>query len=945
MFKVYCDDRIIYNDVLPTEKTTLINPKLTLEANNAGSFEFTLPVTNVAYTELRLMNSTIKVLRDDEEIWSGRPLSEEQGFYNQRVVYCEGELAYLNDTNQPQREYRNISLYQFIKNVLDIHNSKVPDNRKIYISSETVSTGEIAYRYTQFEKTLETINRVIEDYGGYVRVRKDIPGQEGKTYLEFIKKPNRTSTQTITFGKNLLDFTRSYDMSELATVVLPLGEITARANAEQIGDEIEYENEPGNNILEVTDNNDMVVKPITGTYYVTKPIDVEGLKIIYISCRNHNGYGLYSIRDSANTLLTGKNATNSIGTTDLVESKIELPVGSKWLRVGGYGEDLKIRVNKMEEVSESLDEYLTVEEVNDGSLYVIAESINKFKPSLENGSINPTTGEDSDLYSETTVRSAGSKETSEAGYISLKKGKYVLSSGSSNIRAMMFLYEENIDPDTGLSSGVHYVGTYPTGLTEQWFALPMKIDIDSKKLVRFAFSNIDSSEISPSKIVEIQLEEGETVTQYESPIGAFDIYGWVEKQITWEDITDPQHLLENAKQYLTIGQFDNLTLSIKALDLRVLGTNVEAIWVLDNILVKSIPHGLNRWFEVHKLEIPLDHPEQMEFTLGAKPETNLTNVNNATNSDILNKIAAVPSKSTILEAAKENAGNAIRNAMTGYITMDLDELSEHAIGTKGLYFTDRPIGVDLETGVTRLIDFTKEPDSQAKGLLMNQNGIAFYNNFNEPPTIALVNESGQIVADAILTGTMAADRILGGTLRLGNWDGKDGEMAVFDGQGTIINYIGRYGEDKKYVFYQIDMVNSRWIEMKDGVIMGGRGIIPEEQEGGAVFLGSTWQEDRSPGVSIESNGRINFSCDDISVAVRRGSPEVYHGVDTTVSGRKQTIPALNGDFEITLCHGLIVGWNFIQKTPNVPTTGYTGDITVGQGTMHFENGLMKGLNG
>lgn len=950
MFKVYCDDKLIYNDAHPIPETQLVDPKLILETNNAGSFEFTMPTTNSGYEYLTLMKSTITVFRDEKEIWSGRPLSEDQSFYNQRIVYCEGELAYLNDTNQPQREYTNVSLYQFIKNVLDIHNSKVPDNRKIYISSETISTGEISYRYTQFEKTLETINRVLEDYGGYVRIRKDIPGEEGKIYLEFIQKPNRTSTQTITFGKNLLDFTRSYDMSELATVVLPLGEITARANAEQIGDEIPYENEPGNNILEVTDKNDMVVKPISGTYYVTKPIDVEGLKTIYISARNHNGYGLYSIRDSANTLLTGKNATNSIGTTDLVENKIDLPIGSKWLRVGGYGNDLTIRVNKVEEVSENLDEYLTVEKVNDGSLYVIAESTNKFKPSLEQGFIDPATGNDSNLYSNSTVRTSGAKETSDAEYISLKKGKYVLSSATEDIKAMMFLYEEDVDPDSGLTTGVRYVGTYPGGLTEQWFTLPMKIDLDGKKLVRFAFSKIDGADILPTNVSLVQLEEGDEPTQYEPPISSFDIYGWVEKQVTWDDVSDPEQLLENAKQYLTVGQFDNLTLSVKALDMRVLGADIDAVWILDNILVKSIPHGLNRWFEVHKLEIPLANPDQMEFTLGAKPETNLTSVNNATNSEILNKIAAVPSKSSILEAAKENAGAAIRNAMLGYVTMDVADLSDHATGTRGMYFTDRPIGIDLETGITRPVDFSKEPDSQAKGLLINQNGIAFYNDFNDLPTVAIVTESGHIVANAITSGTMSADRILGGTLRLGSYtietgEKQDGTMVVMDGDGNVVNYIGPYGNDKKYVYYQIDTVNSRWIEMKDGVMMGGKGTVPEEREGGAVFLGSIWADVASPGVSIESNSRLNFSCTEISVADGRGSnAEVFYGINKVYNSRTQTIHAIDGDFDITFCHGLVVGWRYTRKTPDIPTTGYTGDITVGQGTMHFENGLLKTLN-
>ena len=37
-------------------------------------------------------------------------------------------------------------------------------------------------------------------------------------------------------------------------------------------------------------------------------------------------------------------------------------------------------------------------------------------------------------------------------------------------------------------------------------------------------------------------------------------YGWIEKTVTWDDVSDPAVLLEKAKTYLTDIQFDNLEL-------------------------------------------------------------------------------------------------------------------------------------------------------------------------------------------------------------------------------------------------------------------------------------------------------------------------------------------------------------------------------------------------
>ena len=61
--------------------------------------------------------------------------------------------------------------------------------------------------------------KVIEAFGGRVRVRK----VNGIRYLDYLAEYPNTNSQIVEFGKNLLDFTKNWDLTELATVIIPRG--------------------------------------------------------------------------------------------------------------------------------------------------------------------------------------------------------------------------------------------------------------------------------------------------------------------------------------------------------------------------------------------------------------------------------------------------------------------------------------------------------------------------------------------------------------------------------------------------------------------------------------------------------------------------------------------------------------------------------------------------
>lgn len=110
-------------DITDTKK--LISPTLTREVGKAGSLEFTLPLGNVAHSALQKLMTVVEVQQDGKQIWQGRVMSHEQDFRVRQKVYCEGEMAYLNDSGAAPYSARNVSFSQFLEWVCANHNAEV----------------------------------------------------------------------------------------------------------------------------------------------------------------------------------------------------------------------------------------------------------------------------------------------------------------------------------------------------------------------------------------------------------------------------------------------------------------------------------------------------------------------------------------------------------------------------------------------------------------------------------------------------------------------------------------------------------------------------------------------------------------------------------------------------------------------------------------------------
>lgn len=218
-YRVLCDEHLIFDTAMDSYK--ILSPKLDLELNKTGTFDFVIYPNNPNFDKLRKMKSIITVYQDGYLIFRGRILNDEQGFYNEKQVSCEGELAFLVDSIQRPYEFSG-SPTELFTQLLNNHNSQVSDDKKFLVGNVTVSDKNdyIARSDTQYLNTLDSImEKLVEPLGGYLFVRHEADGN----YLDWLEDFDVLSNQKIEFGKNLLDINKVTKGEDIATAIIPLG--------------------------------------------------------------------------------------------------------------------------------------------------------------------------------------------------------------------------------------------------------------------------------------------------------------------------------------------------------------------------------------------------------------------------------------------------------------------------------------------------------------------------------------------------------------------------------------------------------------------------------------------------------------------------------------------------------------------------------------------------
>lgn len=405
----------IYNDswlvTAENNKTAAATePVLTIEDNQAGTFKITIPPENNGYDFIERYSTEIIAYRVDRkttsntpalvetEVFRGRVTNESENFLRHRILTCEGELSYLRDTRQPHKRYsRTLAPASYFSALLKIHNSKAEKKKQFkmgncefatwsdkvteQIDIEDEQNDDVLYRDTQYEDTLTCISDAFEDLDHpHLRVR----WTNGVRYLDFLKDSRDGGTfgatlisnQEVTLEKNLLDYSKNYDLNDICSVIVPLG---AQIEGDKIhlGPPISFEYYPTWTEFGV---GGAVLNPSTHLpegkedveFQISNPIPVEpNKKYFYTGCQ-WNGYGMYTFIDEEGNVLEYKNSNESDShdghATDLIEYVITAPDNAKYVYIAGYGETIPMRLNSyIEDNNAQLEQYVTVSEIVDNT--------------------------------------------------------------------------------------------------------------------------------------------------------------------------------------------------------------------------------------------------------------------------------------------------------------------------------------------------------------------------------------------------------------------------------------------------------------------------------------------------------------------------------------------------------------------------------------------------
>jgi hypothetical protein len=141
---------------------------------------------------------------------------------------------------------------------------------------------------------------------------------------------------------------------------------------------------------------------------------------------------------------------------------------------------------------------------------------------------------------------------------------------------------------------------------------------------------------------------------------AVNLYGWIFKTETWDDVTVASNLKTKAEAFLVEKIKQSITIELSAIDLSLMDHSIDSFVLGDYIKIVSQPHGLNDEYLLEKQTIDLLKPNNDKITLGYSYAT-FTDTNASVNRD----------NSTLVKTVETIRSNYVTNAV---VTSQVTEL-------------------------------------------------------------------------------------------------------------------------------------------------------------------------------------------------------------------------------------------------------------------------------
>lgn len=266
IYKVLMDGVSIYES---DGNVVILEPRLEQEVNTAGSFEFIMPKNHLSYDMPSLLIPEIEVYESDTLVFFGRPTEISVDIDLQKRIYCEGGLAYFNDSVVSPFTFDTIDRVDLLEYFVTQHNSMVPSNRQFEIGNVTMTSKQIFRKVKTYQSTLECIKKYLLDTeGGYFFVRKE----EGVRYIDWYADIPNQNSQPVRFALNLISLDQKVN-ADFFTSIIPVGsdDLTiASVNGGRVYLDSDYISDYGRitGVVEFGDCEDATKLLLLGTQYL-----------------------------------------------------------------------------------------------------------------------------------------------------------------------------------------------------------------------------------------------------------------------------------------------------------------------------------------------------------------------------------------------------------------------------------------------------------------------------------------------------------------------------------------------------------------------------------------------------------------------------------------------------------------------------------------------------
>lgn len=205
-------------------KYCIYDSQLTQTIDEVGHLEFSVPVENIRYSDIKPY-SLVWVYRDDSIMWAGYVSQIDKDMYNNLRVYCLEDYAMFNDyiyyagasTKFYDKSYA-------ISGIINTYNRDADTVLTFTKGDVDTEATEDSYDFI-LRKYDNLLSKLREFKSSDCFIRMEWPDEATRKINVLFPENLGASTQTIEFGKNMLEYVESMDTSELYNNVYYYGKV------------------------------------------------------------------------------------------------------------------------------------------------------------------------------------------------------------------------------------------------------------------------------------------------------------------------------------------------------------------------------------------------------------------------------------------------------------------------------------------------------------------------------------------------------------------------------------------------------------------------------------------------------------------------------------------------------------------------------------------------